>query len=123
MIHGVVYTHADLGAALCRAVESMMGQQNGLVGISNEGLSGDAMLTVVEEAIAESSDGAVVFTALFGGSCWRVAEQLTSGRNDLLHVTGVNLPMLLAFVSKRESTGIDELAGILVDYGRRGIKP
>lgn len=100
-----------------------MGLQNGLVGMSNEGLSGDAMITALEETVAESSDGAVVFTALYGGSCWRAAEQLSRKRDNVYHVTGVNLPMLLAFLNKRESTGLGELAEMLVEYGCRGIKP
>jgi mannose/fructose-specific phosphotransferase system component IIA len=123
MIHGVVYTHADLGAAFCRAVESMMGPQRGFVGLSNEGLSGDSMFTAIEEAVGKSVDGAVIFTALYGGSCWQAAERLSRERPEVHHLTGVNLPMLLAFLNKRESTRLDELPEVLAEYGCRGIKP
>ncbi len=122
MIHGVVYTHADLGMAFCEAIESMMGPQQGLVGMSNQGLSSEGMLAALEEAVGAGADGAIVFTALHGGSCWQTAERLSRQRPNVQHLTGVNLPMLLAFINKRESTELESLAEALTEYGCQGIR-
>ncbi len=123
MIRGVVYTHADLGAAFCRAVESILGPQGDLQGISNEGLSGESVQSKLKETIANGEGESIIFTALFGGSCWQAAEKLNRERDEIRHVTGVNLPMLLSFVNKRETASLDEMTDLLSEYGRRGILP
>jgi mannose/fructose-specific phosphotransferase system component IIA len=123
MIRGIVFTHANLGAALCEVMESLLGPQNELTALSNADLSSDAMLAALEAAAAPAADGVMVFTALYGGSCWQTAERYRRQHPGSYHLTGTNLPMLLAFVNKRTVTPIEELAGMLADYGRRGIRP
>ena len=61
MIRGVVYTHADLGAAFCRTVESMLGPQGDLQGISNEGLCGKSVQLKLEETIANGEGESIIF--------------------------------------------------------------
>ncbi|MFO7768797.1 MAG: hypothetical protein R6W82_07560 [bacterium] len=123
MIRGVVFTHVRLGLALCEAVESFLGPQGDLVGLSNEGLSSEDMSAALREAIEEAPDGAVVFTSVFGGSCWQAAERLRRENSRVRHITGVNLPMLLALVNKREQMELDALTETLASYGRKGIHP
>ncbi len=123
MIRGIVFTHMDLGKAFCETLESLLGPQEDLSGLSNRDLDAEQMLEILEEHVGPVDKGAVVFSALFGGSCWQTAERICRERPDLKHVTGVNLPMLIAFVNKRDSTGLEELATMLTDYGHRGIKP
>lgn len=100
-----------------------MGEQDDLVGLSNEDLAGDELLPALRAAVGEIPEGAVVFTALYGGSCWQTAERLQRESPMVRHVTGANLPMLLAFVNKRGDGDLDGLAAALPDYGRGGIRP
>jgi len=100
-----------------------MGDQAELVGLSNEGLAGDELLPALRDAVGEIPEGAIVFTALYGGSCWQTAEKLQRESPMVRHITGANLPMLLAFLNKRGESDLDELAAALPDYGRRGIRP
>lgn len=123
MIRGVVFTHVRLGEAFCEAVESFLGPQQDLVGLSNERLNSEGMVTALREAIGEAPDGAIVFTSVFGGSCWQTAERLRRENPRVRHITGVNLPMLLALVNKREQLELDALTEMLSGYGRKGIHP
>lgn len=123
MIRGVIFTHVDLCRCLCDAVNGFLGPQEELVGLSNAGLSSGDMLPTLREAVGDAPDGALVFTALFGGSCWQTAERLRREMSQVRHLTGVNLPMLLAFVNKRDSMGLDALFETVAEYGRRGIQP
>jgi len=123
MIRGVVYTHADLGIAFCRTVETMLGPQADLQGISNEGLSGKSVQLKLEETMTSGEGESIIFTALFGGSCWQAAEKFSRERGEVRHITGVNLPMLVCFVNKRETVSLDELTDLLGEYGRKGILP
>ena len=81
------------------------------------------MMEALSAAVGPEWEGAVVFTALFGGSCWQTAERLGRERSDVRHITGVNLPMLLAFINKRPETELDDLVELVTAYGHRGIKP
>jgi mannose/fructose-specific phosphotransferase system component IIA len=123
MIRGVVFTHVDLGHALRHAVEAFLGPQEEFLSLSNEGLTGEEMLQTLEKSVSDSRDGTIVFTTLFGGSCWQTAERLRRQQRRIRHITGVNLPMLLAFINKRDKLGFDVLAETMVDYGRKGIQP
>jgi mannose/fructose-specific phosphotransferase system component IIA len=123
VIRGVIFTHRNLCHAFGDALEGMLGDQSDLVCLSNEGLAGDDLLPALREAVGENPEGTIVFTALYGGSCWQTAERLRHESTMVRHVTGTNLPMLLAFLNKRGNDDLDGLAGMLPDYGRRGIRP
>ncbi len=123
MIRGVIFTHVDLCFSFCEALNGFLGPQDELVGLSNAGLSSGDMLPALREAVGEATDGAIIFTALFGGSCWQTAERLRRQNSHTRHLTGVNLPMLLAFANKRETAGLDALFEMLAEYGRKGIQP
>jgi mannose/fructose-specific phosphotransferase system component IIA len=123
VIRGIVFTHASLGEAFCDSVGSFLGPQEGLLCLSNRDLSAEQMMEALSTAVGSEGEGAVVFTALFGGSCWQTAERLVRERTDVRHITGVNLPMLLAFINKRPETELDDLVELVTGYGHRGIKP
>jgi len=123
MIRGVIFTHADLCHALREAVNGLLGPQEELIGLSNSGLSSEEMLPALRQAVGNAGDGVFVFTALFGGSCWQTTERLRREDGHIRHLTGVNLPMLLAFANKRETMGLDALLETLAEYGRKGIHP
>jgi len=123
MIRGVVFTHDDLAEAFCESVGSFLGPQEELVCLSNRDLSADQMMEVLASAVGPEGDGVVIFSALFGGSCWQTAERLMQERTDVRHITGINLAMLLAFMNKREETAFDDLVEMVTGYGHRGIKP
>ena len=123
MIRGIVFTHANLGEAFCESVGSILGLQEDIICLSNNDLSSEQMMDALVAATGPEGDGAVVFTALFGGSCWQTAERLQRERSDVRHITGTNLPMLLAFINKREETTLDDLVELVAGYGHRGIKP
>ena len=80
----------------------------------------EIMARVVSAVEAVSADGAIIMTDLFGGTPSNMAMSfLKEGRIEVL--TGVNLPMLIDFCSKRERIPVAELAAELQRSGREGI--
>jgi PTS system mannose-specific IIA component len=66
------------------------------------------------------ADGAIIMTDLFGGTPSNMAMSfLKEGSVEV--VTGVNLPMLIDFCSRRERMTVAELAVSLQRSGRDGI--
>ena len=118
----VLVTHAGLAAALKSAAEMIVGTID--LCVSVDVLPGEhadeIMARVVSAVEAVSADGAIIMTDLFGGTPSNMAMSfLKEGRIEVL--TGVNLPMLIEFCSKRERMPVAELAADLQRSGREGI--
>jgi len=99
VVRGVVVAHADLAAALVGAVRAIVGDDGGLVALSNAGCDRAALGARLEGALGAGP--ALVFTDLAGGSCFAVAATVARGRPGMRVVSGVNLGMLLDFVGHR----------------------
>ena len=118
-IRGVVVSHADLGAALVHAVESITGILGALVPVSNDGCNRATLDQRVHAAVGDAP--CVVFVDLAGGSCFRSAARLTRDHAGLTVVAGVNLPMLIDFVFHRD-LGLDGAVKHAVEAGSHGIR-
>lgn len=122
MIGLVLVTHAGLATALKLSAEMIVGTIEGCVTVEvapNE-LADDIMARVVAAVESVQSDGAIIMTDLFGGTPSNMAMSfLKEGCIEV--VTGVNLPMLIEFCSRRERMPVAELAADLFRTGREGI--
>ena len=122
---GLVVTHGDLGTALIRLAELIMGPVEGLDCLSNHGLSGHELNTRIQEWLANdaaaTAEGVVVFVDDFGGSCATGAQLASHNRSDVVILSGVNLAMILGFLTWRDTLELSELARKLVETGRGAI--
>ena len=124
MIGLVVATHGTLGEALLETVTMIIGrpEQARAVTLSRDHAP-DALREQLVEAIEEvgrDGDGVLVAADMFGGTPANIAMTLLEpGRIELL--TGVNLPMLLKFLTYRNNCPLDGLAQRLKEQARDGI--
>jgi mannose PTS system EIIA component len=118
----VLVTHAGLAGALLRSAEMIVGKIECCeqVEVASEERADAIMSRVVAAVEQVSTDGAIIMTDLFGGTPSNMAMSfLKDGRVEV--VTGVNLPMMIEFCSKRDRLGVPELATALHKSGREGI--
>ena len=118
----VLVTHAGLAGALKSAAEMIVGSIDLCASVEViPGEHADEIMARVVSAVEEvSADGAIIMTDLFGGTPSNMAMSfLKEGRIEVL--TGVNLPMLIEFCSKRERMPVADLASELQRSGREGI--
>jgi len=118
----VLVTHAGLAGALLRSAEMIVGkiERCEQVEVASEERADAIMSRVVAAVERVSTEGAIIMTDLFGGTPSNMAMSfLKDGRVEV--VTGVNLPMMIEFCSKREQLGVSELATALHKSGREGI--
>jgi PTS system mannose-specific IIA component len=118
----VLVTHAGLAGALKSAAEMIVGTIDMCASV--EVIPGEhadeIMARVVSAVEAVSADGAIIMTDLFGGTPSNMAMSfLKEGRIEVL--TGVNLPMLIEFCSRRVRMSVADLASELLRSGREGI--
>lgn len=115
-------THAGLAGALRASAEMIVGSLDACASVEvapNE-RADEIMSRVVAAVEAVSADGAVIMTDLFGGTPSNMAMSfLKENRVEVL--TGVNLPMVIEFCSKRERLALADLAVELQRCGREGI--
>jgi mannose PTS system EIIA component len=118
----VLVTHAGLAGALKSAAEMIVGSIDRCASVEVvPGEHADEIMARVVSAVETvSADGAIIMTDLFGGTPSNMAMSfLKEGRIEVL--TGVNLPMLIEFCSRRERMPVAELASELQRVGREGI--
>jgi PTS system mannose-specific IIA component len=118
----VLVTHAGLAGALKSAAEMIVGDIDMCVTVEvTPGERADEIMARVVSAVeAVSADGAIIMTDLFGGTPSNMAMSfLKEGRIEVL--TGVNLPMLIEFCSKRQRMTVAELAAEMQRTGREAI--
>lgn len=124
MIAGILFTHGDIGRELLRTAESIIGSQDHVVAISNEGCSATLMEDALVEVLSQKqfSGDVVIFVDLVRGSCWVAVERIRQKYPNVHLVSGVNLSMLLLFFYKRESMSLEDLLKNLCQGGIAGIQ-
>ncbi len=123
MIRALVMTHGNIGVELVRVVEMILGPEEGLSAMSNDGKSGTDLEADVKAWLAQGQqgDGEIIFIDDYGGSCANAAILACGEHGERAVISGVNLAMLLAFTTWRDRDDHDELAAKLIQKGREAI--
>ncbi|MBN1540890.1 hypothetical protein JW992_02010 [candidate division KSB1 bacterium] len=124
MKQAILLTHGPLGEALIQAVAGIMGVSDGLHALSVTDMSvaeiTQRLLSLVN-APDGKQDGVLIMASLKGGSCWNVSIAVAGQNPSVRVVSGVNLSMVLSFMTKRDEADIDVLVDIVAQDGIRGI--
>ena len=123
MIGLVLVTHGQLAAEFVRAMEHVVGAQEGIVPICI-GPEDDmeARRAEISQAVAtvDQGRGVIVLTDLFGGTPSNLAISLMEpGRVEV--IAGVNLPMLIRLESARKMMKVQAAVAAARDAGRKYI--
>lgn len=125
MIRALVITHGNIGAELVRVTGLILGPVEGLAALSNSGRSlgdlRDEISAWLAEGVATGAEGAVIFVDDYGGSCATAAQLACGHEPGRAILSGVNLAMLLGFLTWRENDEFAELVGRVVRKGREAI--
>jgi PTS system mannose-specific IIA component len=122
MIGLVIVTHAGLATSLIAAATMINGSSDRCEAVE---LHADDPADGLVARIAASlervgGDGAIIMTDMFGGTPSNAAMSfLKEGTVEV--VTGVNLPMMVEFFSRRERMSLVELCASLVRCGRESV--
>jgi mannose/fructose-specific phosphotransferase system component IIA len=118
-VHGIVLAHGEMAQGLIDAVRHIAGVSGDcMVAVSNRGLGPDALAD--EICKVAGSEPTIVFTDLQSGSCGFAARRCQQQGVQLVVISGVNLPMLLEFVMRRQLP-LDQLVPFLMAKGRAAI--
>ena len=123
MVGLIIATHGNTCAELAKSAEMFSGPlKNCETWTLNPGDSielGEKKLEQYVESLDEGA-GVMIMTDLFGGTPSNVALKISMRKNVGI-LTGVNLPMLIQFVSCRENNSLDNLILECTEAGKDGI--
>ncbi|OGP59061.1 MAG: hypothetical protein A2162_03015 [Deltaproteobacteria bacterium RBG_13_52_11b] len=123
MVGAVLIAHAFIARELIATAEYLVGKLDGIVAISID-ISRDAFEArrMISRAVKEvdQGEGVLMMTDLFGGFPSNIAFPFL-GKQKVEVITGVNLPMILTFWTRRERTELRELARAVELSGTRSI--
>ncbi|MGH7501505.1 MAG: PTS sugar transporter subunit IIA [Longimicrobiales bacterium] len=118
-VRGILVAHGSMATGLADAAQRITGiGEEALVPVSNTGIGPDVLAARVRAA--RGPGPTIIFTDMPSGSCGFAARLLARDDADLAVVCGVNLPMLLDFLTHRELR-LAELVPRLVSRGRAAI--
>ncbi len=120
---GIVVTHGRLAEELVRTAELIVGEQEELYAVSGSDLCDESVIGKIREILARRDNAnVIVFVDYFGGSCCINSVRAVEGETGIKVVSGVNLPVLLAFATKRGTMPFDEMIDHLIRRGRESLK-
>ena len=123
MIACALVTHGPVADALTEAARSIIGDVKGVHSVSVSPLSLEEIHRRLKK-IAERKDckdGLIIMATLKGGSCWNAARKIALEYPNVRVLSGVNLPMLLSLLTKRDRLALDQLAEAVCRDGVSGI--
>jgi len=123
MISAIVVTHGSLAREFIATARNIYGTFSGMHDVSNDGKSPQALAAELE-AIVEAGgpdDCYMILVDFIGGSCGHATLAVERRHRNVRIVSGVNLPMILAFLNKRSETNFERLPSELASRGRDSI--
>lgn len=121
-VTGILVAHGGLAKELKRTAEAIAGPAADLDCFTNDDLAPEALAATIGRFLDERGGPVIVMVDLAGGSCLSAVLRATRGRAGVAVIAGVNLPLVLDFLQKRDVLPVAELLEHLVDRGRGGIR-
>ena len=123
MIGGIIVSHGKLAEELLNALTIILGEVANMEAISI-GWYDDVedSKRKINQSLkrVNQKNGVLIFTDMFGGTPSNLSFSFL--RDDTIEIiTGVNLPMLIKFVSLQRSNKLKEVAKKVVEQGKKNI--
>jgi len=124
MIGVLIASHGSLASELLKTVEKIIGPQKQVAALSTS--KGHQRRQLRDEAkqlidSLDSGEGVLVMVDSPGGTPANICLEAACGNNGVKVLSGVNLPMLLCLVDRRQGQAIDSLAGAALSAGKMTI--
>lgn len=120
---GIIVTHGELAEELLHTTELIIGKIAGCYALSGSDFCDEEVIDRIRKIIEqERGSRAIVFVDYFGGSCCINTVRAVRGLKGVKVISGVNLPILLDFLTKRDSLEFHEMIDHLIERGRESVR-
>ncbi|MFQ5753469.1 MAG: PTS sugar transporter subunit IIA [bacterium] len=123
MVSCLVLSHGKVAQAYMEASKQIIGECKNLYTLSCDGLTPKILYDSITHLIESKNlkDGLFILVSLKGGTCWNVAARIAKEYEKIELISGINLSIILSFVTKSPQYRFEELGDILFNDGIRGI--
>jgi PTS system mannose-specific IIA component len=123
MIGGIIVSHGKLGEELLNALTIILGEAPNIEAISIGWYDDvEESKKKINQSLkrVDQKSGVVIFTDMFGGTPSNLS--FTFQKDEQVEIiTGINLPMLIKFVSLQRNNNIKDVARKVVEQGKKNI--
>jgi mannose PTS system EIIA component len=123
MIGGIIVSHGKLAEELLNALTIILGEAVNIEAISIGWYDDvEESKRKINKSLkrVDQKNGVLIFTDMFGGTPSNLSFSfMKDGQVEI--ITGVNLPMLIKFVSLQRSNNLKEVAKKVVEQGKKNI--
>lgn len=123
MIGGIIISHGKLAEELLNALTIILGEAVNIEAISigwyDDVEESKKKINKCLKRVGQKN-GVLIFTDMFGGTPSNLSFSFLKD-NQIEIITGVNLPMLIKFVSLQRSNNLKEVAKKVVEQGKKNI--
>jgi PTS system mannose-specific IIA component len=123
VIGGVIVSHGKLAEEILNALTIIIGEAVNIEAISIGWYDNvEESKKKINQSLksVDQKNGVVIFTDMFGGTASNLSFSFL--KNDQVEIiTGVNLPMLIKFVSLQRSNNLKEVVKKVVEQGKKNI--
>lgn len=120
MVGAVIITHGSLGQVMVAEAERTLGPQCEVKVINNDKLSLEQMVEHVQANLPAAPT--ILFVDFCGGSPYVACQTARRKLTQCALISGVNLPMLYSFFTKRDKLPFGELVETVQADAIRGIQ-
>lgn len=123
MIGCLILSHGKLAEAYLDASRQIVGECQNLYALNCENLTPKGLHERITHLIESEDlkDGLFILVSLRGGSCWNVAARIVREYENIQLLSGVNLSVILSFITKQDQYNFREFGEVLLRDGQRGI--
>jgi mannose PTS system EIIA component len=123
MIGGIIVSHGKLAEELLNALTIILGEAVNIEAISIGWYDDvEESKRKINKSLkrVDQKNGVLIFTDMFGGTPSNLSFSfMRDGEVEI--ITGVNLPMLIKFVSLQRNNNLKEVAKKVVEQGKKNI--
>jgi len=123
MIGGIIVCHGHMAEELLNALTIILGEASNIEAISigwYDDVEDSKKKINVSLKRVDQKSGVVIFTDMFGGTPSNLSFSFLKD-NQVEVITGVNLPMLIKFVSLQRNNNLKDVAKKVVVQGKKNI--
>ncbi|MBP1765919.1 MAG: system component [Candidatus Aminicenantes bacterium] len=123
MIGGIIVSHGRLAEELLNALTIILGEAPNIEAISigwyDDVEDSKKKISQCLKRV-DQKNGVIIFTDMFGGTPSNLSFSFLRD-NQVEIITGINLPMLIKFVSLQRSNNLKDVAKKVVEQGKKNI--
>jgi mannose/fructose-specific phosphotransferase system component IIA len=122
MVKAIIICHGQLAFDFFNTLQKLYGEITDIYPFSNDFIAPEVLYNNVADVLKKNNNSSfIIMVDLRGGNCWKIGKMLSTDFKGVRLISGISIPMVISYISKRDQFPLDELAKIVEKDSHRGI--